>query len=73
MCIKADCFPGCEVIKYEINLIFLIKPFSSMTKFSRQIFKYLEKENNFLGEIKRVFKGFSVAKNCLRPESAPLK
>ena len=71
MCIKAACFPGCEVIKYEINLIFLIKPFSCMTKLSRQIFKYLEKENNFLGEIKSVFKGFSVAENCLRPESAP--
>ena len=46
-----------------------------MTKKSRQKHKYLENEKSFLGEIKSffiIFKGLSVAKNCLRPESAPL-
>ena len=32
MCIAIVCFPGCNVINSEINLIFLIKPFSYMTK-----------------------------------------
>ena len=36
------CFPGCDVINFEINLISLIKPFFYMTKKSRQKFKYLE-------------------------------
>ena len=27
MCITIVCQPGCGVIKFEINLIFLIKPF----------------------------------------------
>ena len=46
-----------------------------MTKKSRQKHKYLENEKSFLGEIKSffiIFKGLSVAKNCLRPESAPI-
>ena len=45
-----------------------------MTKKSRQL-KYLENEKSFLGETKTffiIFKGLSVAKNYLRPESAPL-
>ena len=40
-----------------------------------QKLKYLENEKSFLDEIKNIFhlfKGLSVAKNCLRPESAPL-
>ena len=47
-----------------------------MTKKSRQKLKYLEKEKSFNGEIKKtffiLFKGLSVAKNCFRPENAPL-
>ena len=46
-----------------------------MTKKSRQTFKYLEKKKNFSDEIKSIihhFKGISVVKNYLRPESAPL-
>ena len=65
----------CDVIKFEIKLIFLIKPFCYMTKKLRQKLKYLENENSIWGEIKAFFiilKGLSVAKNCLRPESAPL-
>ena len=47
-----------------------------MTENSRQKFKYLENEKSFSGEIKAfssIFKGLSVAKNCLRPENAPLE
>ena len=47
MCIAIVCFPGCDIIGFEINLIFLIKPFLYMTKKSRQKFKYLEKEKSF--------------------------
>ena len=35
------------VINFEINLLFLIKPFFYMTKKSRQKCKYLENEKNF--------------------------
>ena len=27
MCIAIVCEPGCEVMNFEVNLIFLIKPF----------------------------------------------
>ena len=46
-----------------------------MTKKSRQKIKYLENKKSFLGEKKAffiIFKGLLVAKNCLRPEGAPL-
>ena len=75
MCIAIVCKPGFDVIDFEINLIFLIKPFSYITIKSRQKFKYLENEKNFYGEIKSIFnlfKRLSDAKNCLRPQSAPL-
>ena len=63
-------FYDCDVIDFEINLIFLIKPFSYMTKKSRQKFKYFENEKSFWGEKKALvifFKGLSDAKNYLRP------
>ena len=47
------CFSGFDVINFEINLVFLIKPFSYMTKKCRQ-FKNLESEKSFYGEIKSV-------------------
>ena len=68
-------FSGFDVINFEINLIFLIKPFSCMIKKSRQELKHHEHEKSFSGEVTSIFhhfKGFSVAQNCLRPESAPL-
>ena len=40
------CDPGFDVIKLEINLIFLIKTVFYMTKNSRQKFKYLEIKTN---------------------------
>ena len=36
--------PGCDVINFGINLIFLIKLFSYMIKKSKQKFEYLENE-----------------------------
>ena len=53
-CITIVCYPGCDVIKFEINLIFLIKPFCQMTKKSRQKLKYLENEKSFQREIKNI-------------------
>ena len=51
-------FPGCDIINFEINLIFLIKPFFYMTRKGRQKFKYLGNEKNFWGEIKTIFHHF---------------
>ena len=59
----------CDVIKFEINSTFLIKPFRYMTKKSRQKLKHFENEKNFWGEMKRIFHYFQRA---FRPESAPL-
>ena len=39
MCISIVCYPGCGVIKFDINLIFLIGLFRYMTKKSRQKLK----------------------------------
>ena len=54
MCIAIVCWPSCDVINFEINLIFLIKPFFNITENSRQKFKYLENEKNFEDEIKSI-------------------
>ena len=58
MCITIVCWPGCDVIRFETNLIFLIKPFFYKTKKSRQKLKYLENKNSFWGEIKYIFHHF---------------
>ena len=74
MCITIVCQPDCDVIKFEINLMFLIKPFCYMTKSSRQKFKYPETKRTFEVKWKAFFiisEGLSVAKNGLRPERAP--
>ena len=47
MCIAIVCWPGCDVINFNINLIFLIKLFLYMTKMSRQKLKHLENEKSF--------------------------
>ena len=47
MCIAIACFPGCDVINFDINLIFLIKPFFYMTNSSRQKFEHLENKKSF--------------------------
>ena len=45
--ISVVCFPGGDVVSFEINLIFLIKRFFYVTKKSREKFKYLENGNSF--------------------------
>ena len=47
MCITIVFGPGCDVMKCEINFIFLIKPFCYRTKKSKQKLKYLENEKSF--------------------------
>ena len=47
MCIAIICFLVCDVIKFEINLSLLIKPFSYMTKKSGEKLRYLENKNSF--------------------------
>ena len=69
MCITTVCYPGCNAIKFEINLIFLMKPFFYMTKTSRHKLEYLENEKSFCCEIKSNFstflKGFQLPKLVL--------
>ena len=45
-------------MKFEINLIFLTKPFRYMTKKSKQKFKYIENKKSFWGKIKSIFHHF---------------
>ena len=59
--IEIICFPGCDVINFEINLTFLIKLFFYITKKSRHKFKYLQNEKSFSGEIKSIFHLFKRA------------
>ena len=58
MFITIACWPDCDVIKFEIKLITLIKPFWYMTKKSRQKLKHLENGKSFWSEIKIVFHHF---------------
>ena len=45
-------------MNFEVKLIFLIKPFSYMTKKSLQKRKFPENEKSFLLEIKSIFHHF---------------
>ena len=76
MCIANVYFPVWDIINLIIKPSFLIKPFFYMTKKLEQQPKYLKTESSFSGEIKLfliIFKGISFSKNCLKPESAPLR
>ena len=68
------CFLGCEVINFEISLIFQIMRFFYMSKKSRQKFNHLEKEKSLRNKkaFSIIFKGLSVIKNCLRSQSSPV-
>ena len=44
MCIAIASKPGCDVMNFEVNLIFLIKPFSLH---DRKVVKKLENEKSF--------------------------
>ena len=73
MCIAAVFYPDSDVIKFEINFIFIIKPFFYMTKKPRWKFKDLKNKESFWGEIISIFhQELSVVKGCVRPESASL-
>ena len=45
--IVINCFPRCDIINFEITLIFPIKPFFYLTEKSRQKFKSLKNEKSF--------------------------
>ena len=47
MCIAIACFPGCDVMNFGFDLIFLINLFFYMTKKSKQKLKYLENKKSF--------------------------
>ena len=47
LCVASVYQPGCDVINFKINLIFLIKPFLYMSKKSIQRLKYIENEKSF--------------------------
>ena len=51
-------------MNFEINIIFLIKPFLDMTEKSRQKVKNLENEKNFQVEIKSIFHHFYRTSSC---------
>ena len=52
MCIATVFFPAWGTINFEINLVFIIKPFFFMTEKSRQNFKYLDNKKSFKDETK---------------------
>ena len=47
MCVVILCEPGCVVINFEINLIFLIKPFFLHSQKVKTKNKYLENQKSF--------------------------
>ena len=75
MCIEIVCFPGCDVINFEINLVSLMYRFSTRLKSQDKNVNILRTKRAFKGKQKAfflIFKGLSVAKNRLRPESRAL-
>ena len=58
MCIVIVCFPGCDVIIFEINFIFLIMPIFCMLENSRQKLKSFEHEKSFLRWNRKHFASF---------------
>ena len=63
-CIIIICFPICNDMNFEINLRFLIRPFSYIIEKSEQKTKYFQRKKSFLGAIKSVFHYFKRAFNC---------
>ena len=47
MCIAVVSFQSCDVINFEISLVFLTKPFFGITKKSRQRSKFLDNKKSF--------------------------
>ena len=64
MCIVIVWFPDCDVIDFEINLIFLMKLFFYMTKKSRQNLNILRTKKSCQGEVKCIFHHFKNFSSC---------
>ena len=47
MCIAVICYPGCDVMDFEIKLIFLMEPFFLRDQKVMTKPKYLENEKSF--------------------------
>ena len=58
MYIAIVCYPGSDVIEFEINIVFLIESLFLHGKKSLQKLKYLENKKSFEGEIKSIFHQF---------------
>ena len=58
MCIVTIYFPVDGVMNFKINRIFLIKPFSYVTKKLGQTFEYLKNEKSFWVGRKSIFHDF---------------
>ena len=58
------CLRVCYIITFQINLSFLIKPFSYMIKRSEQKFRCHKNEKCVEHEIKRIFHHFKRAFSC---------
>ena len=70
VCIVSICCPVCDVINFEINLSFLIKPFFYITKKSGQKCEYLKKKRALTWNKKHVsslLKGFQLSEIVLDP------
>ena len=63
MCFAIGCQPGCDVMNFEVDFIFLIKPFFLHDQKVMTKFKYLENKKNFHDEIKSIFHHFWTAFN----------
>ena len=51
MCIAIACYPGCDVMNFEINFIFLILPFFLHDQKSWQKLKYFQNGMQFFNDI----------------------
>ena len=74
-CVVIICCSVYDTINFEINLSLLNKPFFYITKNSKQKCKYFKNRKCFQHETKNIcyhFNGFSVVRNCLRPDSGLL-
>ena len=73
MCNAIVCFPGCDVVNFENNPIFLIKEIPKSQNKNVNILRMKSDFDMTNEAIFIIFKGLSVVKNCLRNESAPFK
>ena len=76
MCITIVCQPGCDVIRFEVNLTFLLSRFATWPKSQDKNLNILRTKRS--SEVKQkaifiIFKMISFAKNCLLPKSALLR